>query len=101
MVEETGKNKTGTRSPNNLPFLQAQLLERMYLNIGSGRGTSLKELSELTDYPEHSKILMGALRALIEKGFIAGSTEDGISFSVPKDKFSLFHFYKATNAKNG
>ena len=37
----------GVYSPNNLPFLQAQIIERIYINISNGRCTTIEELSLL------------------------------------------------------
>ena len=90
MVEFIENKNTGTRSPNNLPFLQAQVLERIYLNISKLKDTSLDELAELTDYPKSSKILLGAIKALIQKGFLIGYPEYPSSFSVPEDRLDLF-----------
>lgn len=82
---------TGTRSPNNLPFLQAQILERIYFNISKLQDTSIDELAELTDYPKSSKILLDAVKALIRKGFIIGDLKQPSSFSVPEERLDLFH----------
>ncbi len=80
----------GVYSPNNLPFLQAQILERIYINISKGRNTTIEELSLLTDYPSTSKILRGAISSLIKKGFLIGSLDPSFSFSVPKERIGFF-----------
>ncbi len=90
MVEFIENKNTGTRSPNNLPFLQAQILGRIYLNISKLRDTSLDELAELTDYPKSSKILFGAIKALIQKRFLIGYPDQPSLFSVPEDRLDLF-----------
>jgi DNA modification methylase len=75
-------------SPNGLPFLQAQVLEQIYLDISLNRETDINKLSEITDYPSTSKILRGAINSLIQKNFLSGSLESG--FAVPDDKFDFF-----------
>jgi len=90
MTEISTKITAGTRSPNNLPFLQAQILERIYLNISRSKDTSIEELAELTDYPKSSKILWGAIKSLIKKGFLIGTLEQPFSFSVPKERIDFF-----------
>jgi len=80
----------GVYSPSNLPFLQAQILERIYINISKGQDTTIEELSLLTDYPATSKILWGAIGSLIKKGFLTGSLDQPFSFSVPKERIRFF-----------
>jgi len=77
-------------SPNNLPFLQAQTLERIYLNISKGKQTTIEEVSLLTDYPIHSKILSDAIESLVRKGFVIGSLYGPLSFSVPEKRLEFF-----------
>ena len=77
-------------SPNNLPFLQAQILERIYINISKGRCTTIEELSLLTDYPATSKILRGAIGSLVKKGFLTSSLDLPFSFSIPKERIGFF-----------
>ncbi|MBI4654209.1 MAG: hypothetical protein HY752_04360 [Nitrospirae bacterium] len=60
-------------NPNNLPFLQAQILQKIYLDLFEHKRTTIEELSELTDYPKDSKILNDAIEALDEKGFLDGN----------------------------
>lgn len=43
-------------NPNKLPFLQAQILQKIYLNLFEEKKTTIEELLELTDYPRDSKI---------------------------------------------
>lgn len=75
-------------NPNKLPFLQAQILQKIYLNLHEQMQTSLEELSELTDYPKGSKILEDAIHSLIEKGFLEGNFVTG--FKIPEYCSDLF-----------
>jgi len=59
-------------SPNKLPFLQAQVLQRIFIDFYENKQTTFDELSELTDYPKDSKILKDAINSLITKGFLEG-----------------------------
>lgn len=90
MADLTEHKTTGTRSPSNLPFLQAQILERIYLNISKLKDTSIEELAELAGYPKSSKILWGAMKSLIKKEFLVGSLERPFSFSVPEERLNFF-----------
>lgn len=93
------KVKSKKYSPNGLPFLQTQILEQIYLDIGLSRKTDIKKLSEITDYPANSKILLSAINSLIQKNFLSGSLEFG--FTVPDDKFSFFqHIIKKNDYRN-
>jgi len=73
-------------NPNNLPFLQAQILQKIFYDIYYKRKTSLIELAQITDYPPNSKILKDAISSLETKGFLNGE-KDG--FSVPENQTSL------------
>lgn len=75
-------------NPNNLPFLQAQILQKIYLELFEQKQTTIGDLSELTDYPKNSKILGDAIEALTEKGFLDGNLLAG--FKVPEHCFDLF-----------
>ncbi len=75
-------------SPNNLPFLQAQILQKIYFDLFDQKQTTIEDLSELTDYPKDSKILGDAIEALIGKGFLYGNLLDG--FKVPEHCLGLF-----------
>ncbi len=79
-----------TYKPNNLPFLQAQILERIYINIARAKQTTLEELSLLTDYPVQSKILSDAINSLLKKGFITNSSGGSFIFSVPEERIEFF-----------
>jgi DNA modification methylase len=59
-------------SPNKLPFLQAQVLQKIFIDYYENKQTNINELSELTDYPKDSKILKDAINSLITKGFLEG-----------------------------
>ena len=83
-VEAKGK----IANPNNLPFLQAQILQKIYFDLFEQKQTTIENLSELTDYPKDSKILGDAIEALIEKGFLDGHLLGG--FKVPEHCLDLF-----------
>jgi len=92
-LKQKGTEKTKiirTYKPNNLPFLQAQILERIYVNIAEGKQTTLEELSLLTDYTMRSKILLDALNSLIKKGFIRNSSDEFFGFSAPEERIEFF-----------
>jgi len=71
-----------------LPFLQSQILEYLYLKIHKKGVPSIEELSGLTGYAKDSKILLNAIRLLDEKGFIERNGD--FNFRVPGDKKSFF-----------
>ena len=75
-------------NPSKLPFLQAQILQQIYLNLSEHNKTSIEELSELAGYPKESKILADAIKMLNNKGFIEGDLLLG--FSIPENCFDLF-----------
>lgn len=75
-------------NPNKLPFLQAQILQKIYLDLHEQKRTALEELAELTDYPKDSKILSDAILSLVEKGFLEGDLDTG--FRVPEPCSDLF-----------
>jgi len=84
-------NKTETKkkyTPSGLPFLQAQILEHIYLDISKKQKTVVETISNITTYPEESKILKNATEALLKKNFIEGSLKKG--FSVPENRFDFF-----------
>lgn len=83
-VETKGK----VANPNNLPFLQAQILQKIYFDLFDQKQTPIEDLSELTDYPKDSKILGDAIEALTEKGFLDGNLLDG--FKIPEHCLDLF-----------
>lgn len=74
-------------NPNKLPFLQAQVLIKIYTDIKYEKRTTFEELAELTDYPANGKILQNALKSLLEKGFIEGEMESGFNVPVNSSKF--------------
>lgn len=59
--------QTQVINPNKLPFLQAQVLQQIYLALAERKETTIQELSELTDYPKESKILADAIKMLVDK----------------------------------
>ena len=75
-------------TPAGLPFLQAQILQQIYLDISRNQKTNLATLSEISDYPPESKILKSAIDALMHKNFINGSATEG--YSVPENRFDFF-----------
>src|SRR4030043_1681769 len=83
-VEAKGK----IANPNNLPFLQAQILQKIYLDLFQQEQTTIEDLSELTDYPIDSKILGDAIKALTEKEFLDGNLLAG--FKIPENCKDLF-----------
>jgi len=83
-VEARGK----IANPNNLPFLQAQILQKIYFDLFDQKQTPIEDLSELTDYPKDSKIFGDAIEALTEKGFLDGNLLDG--FIIPEHCLDLF-----------
>lgn len=66
---------------NKLPFLQAQILIKIYSDVKVSKRTTKQDISELTNYPLNSKILENALYAIKEKGFVTGNLENG--FTIP------------------
>ncbi len=94
-------NNNKKPNPNKLPFLQAQVLSKIYFDIYSNKQTNISELSDLTTYPESSKILMDAINNLVEKGFLEGNLDNG--FKTPKNNIELrdrilkFNDYKHKN----
>jgi DNA modification methylase len=80
--------QTKVINPNKLPFLQAQILQHIYLTLADKNKTSIKDLSELTDYSKDSKILADAIKMLVDKGFVEGDLLNG--FSIPENCFDLF-----------
>ncbi|GIV43813.1 MAG: hypothetical protein KatS3mg035_0936 [Bacteroidia bacterium] len=57
---------------NKLPFLQAQVLQQIFMDSYENKQTSFEGLSELTGYPKDSKILKDAIHSLFKKGFLKG-----------------------------
>jgi len=75
-------------TPSGLPFLQAQILQQIYLDISRNKSTDISLLSQISDYPPQSKILNNAIESLVNKNFIIGSIENG--FFVPEERFDFF-----------
>ncbi len=80
--------QTLNTNPNKLPFLQAQILRQIYLNISEKKEITTELLSELTGYPKESKILADAIKMLADKGFIEGGIIPG--FNIPENRLDLF-----------
>lgn len=82
-------------SPNKLPFLQSQVLQKKYLDIHFQRKTTISDICSLTGYKKESKILNDAIQALVKKEFIIGSFEE--SFSVPEHRKELYEYVVSKN----
>ena len=74
--------------PGNLPFLQAQILQKIYIDLSKDKSTTLRQLSKLTGYPEKSKMLKNAIESLVNKGFLKGSLKQG--FEIPENRYDFF-----------
>jgi DNA modification methylase len=77
-----------TLNPNKLPFLQAQMLQKIYTDLYEKKQTNLIELAEIADYPKDSKILKDAVLALVEKGYLLGNIDEG--FELPEYCLDFF-----------
>lgn len=88
MVEHMTSIKKKKYTPGGLPFLQAQIVQQIYLDISKGSLTQLITLSKISEYPQKSKILKNAIDSLVNKHFINGSLQEG--FSVPEERFNFF-----------
>lgn len=77
-------------SQNSLPFLQAQILEKVYCDVASNKKTCMGDIAALTDYKENSRILMNAIQTLQDKKFINGDIVNG--FSIPNDRLEFFQY---------
>jgi len=75
-------------NPNKLPFLQSQILQRIYIDISLNKKTTLESISIVTSYKPESKILNDAIKSLFLKQFIIGDFENG--FYVPKERLDLY-----------
>lgn len=75
-------------NPNKLPFLQSQVLQKIYIDISKKKQTSIDEIASLTHYKKESKILNDAINSLVSKGFIYGNFE--IGFQIPEHRIELF-----------
>ena len=93
MAATTYKNRI--ISPNRLPFLQAQILQEIYLSIHNQIELDIKKISTITDYQENSKILKDAINSLSFKKFIEGDFQKG--FSIPSYRIDLYNFIIANN----
>lgn len=80
--------KEKVANPNKLPFLQAQVLQKIYLDIYEDVVTNIDDLSKTTDYPKESKILDDAIKSLVTKGFLIGELE--IGFTVTEQCLPLY-----------
>lgn len=81
--------KKKTISPNKLPFLQSQVLQKIYIDLSKNKQSDLEEIANLTDYKKDSKILNDAINALVVKEFLSGNIKDG--FSVPNQRKELYN----------
>ena len=100
-MKSTVNIKKKIYNPNKLPFLQAQILKRIYINISKNKETTLKELSVLTDYSEHSKILLSAINSLVKKRFLLRLKDDILDFFLPEERVIFFNkVIKESDYKN-
>lgn len=83
-------------NPNKLPFLQAQMLQKIYLDLSQNKQSDIEILAKLAEYPKESKILTDAIKALTEKGFLIGGLENG--FQIPDLAQDLY--YKVIKKNN-
>ena len=81
-------NEAKLISPNKLPFLQAQILQTIYIEISRSQKTTLENISQKTAYKPGSKILKDAIKALNTKQFLSGDLENG--YSVPAERLELY-----------
>lgn len=86
MISTVVKEKIA--NPNKLPFLQAQVLQKIYFDLFEHKRTTIEDLSELTSYPNGSIILNDAIESLEEKGFVNGDMITG--FRIPENCLDLF-----------
>lgn len=84
-IETLKQNKL---NPNDLPFLQAQILIKLYSDISNKIVTRIEDIAVITTYPFESKIQKSAIESLIKKGFISGSFEEG--FYVPNEAQAIY-----------
>ena len=87
-TDKIGKEKTF--SPNKLPFLQSQILQKIFIDINNNVKSDIEDIAQLTDYKKESKILDFACKALITKKFIEGNFD--IGFSIPSNRIELYNF---------
>lgn len=76
-------------SPNRLPFLQSQILQKIYIDIHNQEKISIEEIAKIADYKPESKILNDAINALVTKKFLLGGLDEG--FSVPEIRNDLYN----------
>lgn len=82
-------NQSQLISPNKLPFLQAQILQVIYIELSRTQKPMLENISKITDYKPESKILKEAIKALNTKGFLTGNLENG--YKVPTERLNLYN----------
>lgn len=87
-MKKMGLKQKKKYTPAGLPFLQAQILQKIYLDISKNNLTDLDTISRLSDYPLQSKILNNAIESLVNKNFLDGTFDSG--FMVPESRFDFF-----------
>jgi len=87
-IGEIIKSEKKITNPNKLPFLQAQVLQKIYFDLFEHKRITIEELSKLTDYPKNSKILNDAIESLDKKGFLDGNLITG--FRISENYLDLF-----------
>ena len=75
---KTMQNNKQYISLNKLPFLQSQILQKLYLDIHNNIKTTIEDIAQITNYKKESKILNDAIKALITKEFLEGDFEKGL-----------------------
>jgi DNA modification methylase len=95
VTKDNKSTKKKIISPNKLPFLQSQILQKIYLDINSKKHTTIQGISEITGYKKDSKILNDAHKALNRKGFITGDFES--CFKVPEYRDELYQYVISKN----
>jgi DNA modification methylase len=80
--------KSKKLNPNKLPFLQAQMLQKIYLDLFQNIKSNIEVLAKLAEYPKESKILKDAIKALTQKGFLVGNLDNG--FEVPEEAKKIY-----------
>jgi len=75
-------------SPNKLPFLQSQILQKLYIDIHHHICSKIEDIADMADYKKESMILKDAVKSLVNKEFIEGDFEKG--FTLPVHRKDLF-----------
>ena len=85
------------KGASSISYLQAKVLEVIYLNLFEKKKTSIEEISDATHYKKDSKILLNAINSIAKKGYINGDLENG--FSMPNGSEHLQELIIKNNLK--